>query len=84
MRTGEGDIDSLGEIVSWNNKTRTEAYEGECGSQQAVTGDIELTPLLTSWSTGALEHWSLHGTHWYTQTESDLSPRCPQHIFTSI
>ena len=31
MRTGEGDIDSLGEIVTWNNKTRTEAYEGECG-----------------------------------------------------
>merc|ERR1719336_2428438 len=31
MRTGEGGIDRLGEIVSWNNETRTEAYEGECG-----------------------------------------------------
>ena len=31
MRTGEDNVESLGEIVSWNGENRTEAYEGECG-----------------------------------------------------
>ena len=31
MRTGENDIETLGEIVSWNNQNTTEAFEGECG-----------------------------------------------------
>ena len=38
MSTGEGDIDKLGQIVSWNNQNRTDAYEGECG---AVRGSAD-------------------------------------------
>ena len=38
MRTGEGDLAGLGQIVSWNNQTRTEAYEAECS---AVRGSSE-------------------------------------------
>jgi len=31
MRTGEENIERLGEIVSWNNDSKTDAYDGECG-----------------------------------------------------
>jgi len=31
MMTGGDDLSHLGKIVSWNKKTRSEAYEGECG-----------------------------------------------------
>ena len=31
MNTGKEDISLLGQIVSWNGKTRTEAYPGDCG-----------------------------------------------------
>ena len=30
MRTGEDDIDSLGEIVSWNQANTTQAFQGDC------------------------------------------------------
>ena len=31
MFTGEKDINKLGDIKSWNGKTRTEAFPGTCG-----------------------------------------------------
>jgi len=31
MHTGVGDMDLLGSIASWNKKTRSEAYPGDCG-----------------------------------------------------
>merc|ERR1719348_821902 len=31
MHTGKGDIERLGEIISWNGEKTTDAYTGECG-----------------------------------------------------
>ena len=38
MHTGEGDIDRLGDIVTWNGRNRTHAYPGPCG---ALTGSAD-------------------------------------------
>ena len=43
MHTGEGDIDRLGDIVTWNGKERTEAFPGDCGRLQG-SADGLLTP----------------------------------------
>ena len=43
MHTGEGDIDRLGDIVTWNGKERTEAFPGNCGRLQG-SADGLLTP----------------------------------------
>ena len=40
MRTGEGNIDSLGQIVSWNKRTSTDAYEGECSRLRGSTDGL--------------------------------------------
>ena len=57
MRTGEDDVESLGEIVSWNGEKRTEAYEGECGRLRGSAdglfppGVAETTDSLSFYST---------------------------------
>ena len=38
MHTGEGDMDRLGDIVTWNGRNRTHAYPGPCG---ALTGSAD-------------------------------------------
>ena len=38
MHTGQGDIDRLGEIITWNKSNRTDAFKGKCGD---VTGSSD-------------------------------------------
>jgi len=85
MRTGEEDIERLGEIVSWNNESRTEAYEGECGRVRGSSeglfppGVADITDSLSFYSTDLCRplHFTKSGlssVHGIPVTTFDLDP----------
>ena len=47
MYTGSDDIEQLGKIGTWNKKTRTDAYPGECGLVKGSSDGL-FPPGLTS------------------------------------
>ena len=49
MRTGQDDIDALGEIVSWNHANTTQAYDGDCSKVQGSAEGL-LPPGMTDTS----------------------------------
>jgi len=57
MHTGQGDIEKLGQIVSWNKSNRTDAFEGACGEVMGSADGLFAPGLLkraesfTLWST---------------------------------
>merc|ERR1711997_1088656 len=85
MRTGEGDIDSLGEIVSWNNLTTTDAYDGECSRLRGSTeglfppGLADITDSISFFSTDLCRplHFAKSGSnllHGIPVTTFELDP----------
>ena len=85
MRTGEDDIDSLGEIVSWDGESRTEAYGGECGRVRGSAeglfppGLADVTHSLSIYSTDLCRplHFTKSGlssVHGIPVTTFDLDP----------
>ena len=85
MRTGEEDIERLGEIVSWNSESRTEAYEGECGRVRGSSeglfppGLADITDSLSFYSTDLCRplHFTKSGlssVHGIPVTTFDLDP----------
>merc|ERR1712193_558127 len=85
MRTGEGDIDSLGEIVSWNNLTTTDAFEGECSRLRGSTeglfppGLADITDSIAFYSTALCRplHFTksgLNSLHGIPVTTFELDP----------
>ena len=57
MFTGEKDINTLGDIKSWNGKNRTEAFRGECGRVMGSSdgllapGKLKMLDRFDIWST---------------------------------
>ena len=57
MFTGEKDINTLGDIKSWNGKNRTEAFRGECGRVKGSSdgllapGKLKMLDRFDIWST---------------------------------
>ena len=48
MHTGQGDMERLGQIVSWNQNNQTEAFQGKRGRETHVGREIVNEP----WSIG--------------------------------
>ena len=85
MRTGEENIHSLGQIVSWNNLTSTDAYEGDCarlrGSSEGLfpPGLAEFTDSIAFYSTDLCRplHFTKSGSnsiHGIPVTAFELDP----------
>ena len=85
MRTGEGDIATLGQIVSWNNQTTTDAYDGECsrlrGSSEGLfpPGLADITDSIAIFSTDLCRplHFAKSGSnllHGIPVTTFELDP----------
>ena len=81
MRTGQDDIDALGEIVSWNHANTTQAYEGDCSKLQ---GSAE--GLLPPGMTGTSHSISIYSTDLcrplhFTKTGKDTIHGVPVNTF---